>query len=317
MCWLCSLLQPVGAKPNVLALPERRQAMKTQDCYTAKEAFTFPLFCLICLVFNIHCGCSDIWPVGAIVGTAFFGIFTSVYVFKYLRFGRDFLRIDTNGITYKEWSKTTTLKWSEIAKCTICHRYSGVGWSLFYRELDINLLSETKHQKSIYIGLSGKYCRNKNVINAIEKFGGSDFYDRQSSHAQNMYLGRIILFAIGLFVLFALLSCNNRHDLTENYSVFTYGEGLYGESEEDYPVFVSKLGYKDAPPFIVNVRQVWWNDSTIIIEQNNDYWWIVTAVDNRLSYGDKYVGPLSAREKDSIMVAEIIRNEQMKHRCYE
>ena len=57
--------------------------------------------------------------------------------------------------------------------------------------------------------------------------------DFRPSHAQNMYLGRIILFAIGLFVLFALLSCNNRHDLTENYSVFTYGEGLYGESEED------------------------------------------------------------------------------------
>ena len=160
-------------------------------------------------------------------------------------------------------------------------------------------------------------CRNKNVINAIEKFGGSEVYDSQSSHAQNIYLGRIILFAIGLFVLFALLSCNNRHDLTENYSVFTYGEGLYGESEEDYPVFVSKLGYKDAPPFIANVRQVWWNDSTIIIGQNNDYWWIVTAVDNRLSYGDKYVGPLSVREKDSIMVAEKIRIKQMKHWSYE
>ncbi|TFU94002.1 hypothetical protein E4T81_05260 [Barnesiella sp. WM24] len=239
---------------------------KRYYCYTAKEAFTFPLLCLVCLAFNIYCVCSDVWPVGAIVGTSFFGIFTLVYVFKYSRFGRDYLRIDANGISVR---------------------------------------------------LSGMYCRNKNVINAIEQFGGSEVYDSQSSHAQNMYLGRIILFAIGLFVLFALLSCNNRHDLTENYSVFTYGEGLYGESEEDYPVFVSKLGYKDAPPFIANVRQVWWNDSTIIIEQNNDYWWIVTAVDNRLSYGDKYVGPLSAREKDSIMVAEKIRTEQMKHRCYE
>ena len=294
--------------------------MKSQDCYTAKEAFTFPLLCLVCLAFNIYWGCSDVWPIGAIVGISFFGIFTSVYVFKYFRFGRDFLRIDADGIIYKEWSKTTTLRWSEIAKCTVCYRLSGVGGSLFYRELDINLLSETKRQKSIYIGLSGKYCRNKSVITAIERFGGSEYYDRQSSHAQNMYLGRIILFAIGLFVLFvlfALLSCNNRHDLTENYSVFAYGEGLYGESEKDYPVFVSKLGYKDEPPFIANVRQAWWNDSIIIIQQNNDYWWIVTAVDSWLSYGDKYVGPLSAREKDSIMVAEKIRIEQMKHRCYE
>ena len=291
--------------------------MKLQDGYIAKEAFTFPLFCLVCLAFNIYWGCSDVWPVGAIVGTSFFGIFILVYVVKYFRFSRDFFRIDANGITYKEWSKTATLKWSEIAKCTVCYRHSGVDGTLFYRELDITLLSETKRTKSILIGLSGKYCRNKNVINAIEKFGGSEVYDSQSSHAQNIYLGRIILFAIGLFVLFALLSCNNRHDLTENYSVFTYGEGLYGESEEDYPVFVSKLGYKDAPPFIANVRQVWWNDSTIIIGQNNDYWWIVTAVDNRLSYGDKYVGPLSVREKDSIMVAEKIRIKQMKHWSYE
>ena len=291
--------------------------MKSQDCYTAKEAFTFPLFCLVCLAFNIYWGCSDVWPVGAIVGTSFFGIFTLVYVFKYSRFGRDYLRIDANGITSKEWSKTATLKWSEIAKCTICHRYSCVGWDLFYRELDITLLSEAKRPKSISVRLSGKYCRYKSVITAIEQFGGSEVYYSQSSHAQNMYLGRIILFAIGLFVLFALLSCNNRHDLTENYSVFTYGEGLYGESEEDYPVFVSKLGYKDAPPFIANVRQVWWNDSTIIIEQNNDYWWIVTAVDNLLSYGDKYVGPLSVREKDSIMVVEKIRIKQMKHWSYE
>ena len=300
-----------------MSLAERRQAMKSQDCYTAKEAFTFPLICLVCLAFNIYWGCSDVWTVGAIVGTAFFGIFTSVYVYKYSRFDRDFFRIDANGITYKEWSKTTTLKWSDIAKCAVYYRHSYASGSLFYRVLDIILLSEAKRPKSFSVRLSGKYCRNKSVITAIEQFGGSEVYDSQSSHAQNMYLGRIILFAIGLFVLFALLSCNNRHDLTENYSVFTYGEGLYGESEEDYPVFVSKLGYKDAPPFIANIRQVWWNDSTIIIEQNNDYWWIVTAVDSRLSYGDKYVGPLSAREKDSIMVVEKIRIKQMKHWSYE
>ena len=207
--------------------------MKSHDCYTAKEAFTFPLIYLVCLAFNIYWGCSDVWPVGAIVGTSFFGIFILVYVFKYFRFGRDYLRIDAYGIAYKEWSKTTSLKWSEIAKCTVCYIQSYGSGSLFYRVLDIILLSEAKRSKSISIRLSGKYCRNKNVITAIEQFGVSEVYYSQSSHAQNIYLGRIILFAIGLFVLFALLSCNNRHDLTENYSVFTYGEGLYGESEED------------------------------------------------------------------------------------
>ncbi|MCX4263715.1 MAG: hypothetical protein OSJ37_03240, partial [Muribaculaceae bacterium] len=164
--------------------------MKSQDCYTAKEAFTFPLFCLVCLAFNIYWGCSDVWPVGAIVGTSFFGIFTSVYVFKYLRFGRDSLRIDPYGIAYKEWSKTTSLKWSEIAKCTVCYIQSYGSGSLFYRVLDITLLSGTKRPKSISVRLSGKYCRNKSVITAIEQFSGSEVYDSQTSQSNNKYVAR-------------------------------------------------------------------------------------------------------------------------------
>lgn len=169
--------------------------MKSQDCYIAKEAFIFPLFCLICLASFIYWGCTDGWLVGAIVGTSFFGIFTSVYVFKYFRFGRDFLRIDTNGITYKEWSKTTSLKWAEIAKCTVSYRHSYASGILFYRELVITLLSEAKRPKSILVRLSGMYCRNKNVINAIEKFGGSEVYDSQTSQSNNKYVARI-LFAV-------------------------------------------------------------------------------------------------------------------------
>lgn len=178
--------------------------MKSQDCYMAKEAFTFPLICLVCLAFNIYWGCSDVWPVGAIVGTSFFGIFTLVYVFKYSRFGRDSLRIDAYGIAYKEWSKTTSLKWSEIAKCTVCYRHSYAGGILFYRELDITLLSRAKRQKSISVRLSGKYCRNKSVITAIEKFGGSEVYDSQTSQSNNKYVARI-LFAIliGSIIIFA------------------------------------------------------------------------------------------------------------------
>ena len=110
--------------------------MKPRKDYVAKEAFTFPLICLVCLASFIYWGCTDGWRVGAIVGTSFFGIITLVYIFKYLRFGRDVLRIDAGGITYKEWGKTSTLKWTEIAKCTVCYRpsYGGV---LFYRELDM------------------------------------------------------------------------------------------------------------------------------------------------------------------------------------
>ena len=93
-----------------------------------------------------------------------------------------------------------------------------------------------------------------------------------------------------LTLLFVFCSCSNRHDLTDNYSVFTYGDGLYGESERDYPIFV---------------------------EQNNNYWWIITAADSRLSYGDRYVGPLSEQRKDSIIHAEKISIKQMEHRNYE
>lgn len=178
--------------------------MKQNDSYITKEAFTFPLFCLVCLAFNTYWGCTYGWPVGAIIGTSFFGIITLVYIFKYLRFGRDFLRIDADGITYKEWRKTTSLKWYEIAKCTVCYRpsYGGV---LFYRELDILLLSETKHQKSISVRLSGKNCRNKSVINAIEQFGGIDVFDEQSSQSQNKYLAGILLVVfISIILIFAI-----------------------------------------------------------------------------------------------------------------
>lgn len=75
--------------------------MKQQDEYIAKEAFTFPLFSLVCLASFIYWDCTDGWHVGAIVGTLFFGIITLIYFFKYLRCGRDFLKIDDDGIEIK------------------------------------------------------------------------------------------------------------------------------------------------------------------------------------------------------------------------
>ncbi len=44
---------------------------------------------------------------------------------------------------------------------------------------------------------------------------------------------------------------------------------------------------------------------------------MVTAVDSQLSYGDKYIGPLSEQRKDSIILVERISIEHMKHRNYE
>ena len=282
--------------------------MKSHDCYTAKEAFTFPLICLVCLAFNIYWGCSDVWPVGAIVGTAFFGIFTSVYVFKYLRFGRDFLRIDADGITYKEWSKTTTLKWPEIAKCTLCYRHSYGGGILFYRELDISLLSETKRQKSIYIGLSGKYCLNKSVITAIEQFGGSDFYDRQSSHNNNNKYVASIFFAviIGSIIIFAysIIQANHSKGIIPNKETSLLKMALNTENNqpEDFSQFIEKF-----------------HSDTIFQEQRLAK--SLVLFDSKINVqvphgGYKYDAYYSWEDKDVITTLHRIDIDRLKPRCH-
>ena len=178
--------------------------MIQQDEYIAKEAFTFPLFCLVCLASFISWGCTEGWHVGAIVGTLFFGIITLIYIFKYLQFGCDFLRIDADGIEIKDWSKNTTLNWSEIKKCEVYYRTSASP-TLFERDLFIVAKSDNKHEQHIFVSLSGKYCRDKSVKEAIERFGGKDVYDCQSSHRQYKYLVGILLVAlIGIVLIFII-----------------------------------------------------------------------------------------------------------------
>ena len=115
-----------------------------------------------------------------------------------------------------------------------------------------------------------------------------------------------------LTLLLVFCSCSNRHDLTDNYSVFTYGE-----SEKDYPIFVSKLGYQGEPPFIPNVKQVWWNSSYIIIEQTNGSWWVIIAKYKKLTAGDTFHGSLSSLQKDSLVRVENLNTEEMKYKSYE
>lgn len=60
--------------------------MIQQDGYIAKEAFTFPLFCVVCLASFFYWGYTDGWPIGAIVGTLFFRnnhIENNMTVFEY------------------------------------------------------------------------------------------------------------------------------------------------------------------------------------------------------------------------------------------
>lgn len=159
--------------------------MKQHNGYIAKEAFTFPLFCLVCMAFNVYWGCTDGWHAGAIIGTSFSAIITMCYVVKYSRFGRNCLKIDANGIEIKDWSKITMLKWSDIKKCEVYYKSSYASAILFARDLFIVAQSDNKREQHIFVSLSGKYCRNKSVIEAIERFGGNDVFDSQSSRSQS------------------------------------------------------------------------------------------------------------------------------------
>lgn len=180
--------------------------MMQQDGYIAKEAFTFPLFCVVCLTLNIYWGCTAGWHVGAIIGTLFSGIITLIYIFKYLRCGRNYLKIDSDGIEIKDWKKITILKWSEIKKCEVYYRPMNAGFSFWSRDLFIIAQSGGKSNQHIFVSLSGKYCRNKGVIEAVKRFGGTDVFDSESSHRQNRYLTGILLATlIGSVLIFAIL----------------------------------------------------------------------------------------------------------------
>lgn len=178
--------------------------MKRQDEYIAKEAFTFPLICLVCLAFNIYWGYTDGWPVGAIIGTSFFGIAVLCYVGKYIRCGRNYLKIDANGMEIKDWSKITTFNWSEIKKCEVYYRNGPASPTLFQRDLIIVAESDSKRKQHVLVSLSGKYCRNKSVIEAIERFGGNDVFDHQSSRSQNRYFAGILL-AVFISIVFIFI----------------------------------------------------------------------------------------------------------------
>ena len=124
-------------------------------------------------------------------------------------------------------------------------------------------------------------------------------------------------FLIVPIIALALMACSNRHDITDNYSVFTYGEGLYGEKQTDYPIFAEKLGYSGNPNFIPHIEQSWWNRKYIVLKQSSGIFWIIKPHKRELEAGDVYLGPLTAYQKDSVLTAERIDLNQMKHRKYE
>ncbi len=113
---------------------------------------------------------------------------------------------------HKRMEQNHSLKWSEIAKCTVCYIQSYGSGSLFYRVLDIILLIRAKRSKSISIRLSGKLCLNKSVINAIKQFGGQTIYDSPNlAKANNNTWHEYSFVSYGIIIIFAysIIHANN------------------------------------------------------------------------------------------------------------
>lgn len=71
------------------------------DRYIAKESLTFPLVLMVLFVMGLYAAIntSETW---CIIGTVFFGLGVAVYAYKYIRYGRTTLIIDSEGITIKD-----------------------------------------------------------------------------------------------------------------------------------------------------------------------------------------------------------------------
>ncbi len=66
---------------------------------------------------------------------------------------------------------------------------------------------EGKREQFHDVRLSGKLCRNRSVRQAIEKFGGTEIFDYESSSLQNRYVATIaIITLLAVFAIFILYS---------------------------------------------------------------------------------------------------------------
>ncbi|WP_286438960.1 hypothetical protein [Bacteroides acidifaciens] len=173
------------------------------DKYIAKESFTAPILCVVMTTWCIWAGCTEDWNILSVGGLVFFAIGMVVYIFKYVKYGRNELLIGEAGITIKDWRKNEILHWEEIEKCDIAWR-TAMGHNS--RWLSIKT-PEGKREQFHDVRLSGKLCRNRSVRQAIEKFGGTEIFDYESSSQQNRYVANVMLFALlAVFVLVIIYS---------------------------------------------------------------------------------------------------------------
>lgn len=178
--------------------------MRIDDQYIATESFTAPTLCVVMTAWCIWAGCTEGWNILTVGGLVFFAISMIIYIFKYVKYGRSVLMIDEAGITIKDWRKNEILHWEEIEKCDISWR-TAMGHNS--RWLSVKT-SAGKREQFHDVRLSGKLCSNKSVRQAIEKFGGTEIFDDESSNRQNRYVAAITIIALlavfALFIIFTI-----------------------------------------------------------------------------------------------------------------
>jgi len=176
------------------------------DQYIAKESLTFPL--LVAVMFGVSLYASIYTPkFWCIFGAVFFGLGLAVYAYKYIRYGRTTLIIDSEGITIKDWGKTQTYYWW----WDIVSVYTYWNISYFARFVERRLSIKTSVNGEQYefhdICLSNLYCRSKSVRKAIEKYAGQSRFDYEASRKSRRYVAKIVLASIvAVIVIFICLT---------------------------------------------------------------------------------------------------------------
>ena len=178
--------------------------VKHQNMYIAKESLTFPFFVVV--MFGLFLYASICTPKFlCIFGTVFFGLGVAMYAYKYIRYGRTTLIIDNEGITIKDWSKTTTYCWGEVASVYTSWRMT---LPLVQQWLTIKTSGDGQQYWFHDICLSNLYCREKSVRKAIEEYAWHPVFDYTARHENNRYVARICVAAIvAVIAIFICLTC--------------------------------------------------------------------------------------------------------------
>ena len=170
--------------------------MPINDRYIAKESLTPLLVSVVMFVLGLYAAIntSKIW---CVIGAVFFGLGVAVYAYKYIRYGRTTLIIDSEGITIK--TKTYNWWWDIVSV------YTSWNVSYFARFVERRLSIKTSVNGEQYefhdICLSDLYCRSKSVRKAIEKYAGQSRFDYEASREAKRYVSKILLISIVAFVV--------------------------------------------------------------------------------------------------------------------